>query len=143
MVSMIPRKTITIPAAFWTYLPACFPFLIKAPLNPKYQRMIMKKITGTEVPTAKMPGNSTPYDVEKTRGMRVAKNNTNIVGQKANENPNPMKNEPIFPFNHLSGTLNNLTFQYILKRPNKYKPTRMRIGPTSLLNHGKYNVSVL
>ena len=82
------------PASFCTSDPIFLLLFNIMPLAPKYQiRKIINK-SGSEVPIPNTEGNTNPYDVSNTTGIKVSINNTNIVGQNANVKLAPIKKLP-------------------------------------------------
>src|SRR5699024_12130255 len=76
-------------------------FLLIINIQPLTQKNQIKKITiksGRDVPIPNTAGRTTPYEVINTIGIKVNRNNTNIVGQNANVKLTPTKKLPKYLF---------------------------------------------
>lgn len=98
----------------------------------------VKIMTGSAVPIAKRDGNAYPYADDKAKGISVPKNKTNIVGQKAREKRNPIKNEPAFPCLETCSEGPNIEKDQRTRiTPVNRRPETINKGPINLRNHGK------
>ena len=126
------------PAIFCTTDPSLRPFFSKDPFRPMYEMIAAKISSGMEVPMAKTEGRTAPYDVLITIGIRVKKNNENIVGQNAMEKLTPIKKDPVFPLpDHCGRTEVKRLIQLKAKTPISDRTSKMKRGPISLRNQEK------
>ena len=97
--------------------------------------MPAKTKIGIDVPMAKTEGRTAPYDELSTIGIKVKKNNENIVGQNAIEKLMPIRYELIFPSPFHLGRRDVALLIHLLDRnPVRVKPIKMNKGPISFLN---------
>lgn len=138
IVSKIPTIIIMYPVAFCTAAPNLRLFFINEPLSPIYEMIPAKIINGMEVPIANTEGSTAPYEELRTIGIRVKKNNENIVGQNAIEKLTPIRKEPVLPlpFHWGRRELSRLT-QLSAKIPIRVNPIRMNNGPINFRNQEK------
>src|SRR5699024_10729798 len=131
------------PASFCTSDPIFLLLFNIMPLAPKYQiRKIINK-SGSEVTITNTEGNTNPYDVSNTTGIKVSINNTNIVGQNANVKLAPIKKLPRYLSLNLVGILNIFPVFLQLNKPIINKPTSISNGPIAFLRIGNICVKVL
>src|SRR5699024_12538226 len=90
--------------------------------------------SGRDVPIPNTAGRTTPYEVINTIGIKVNRNNTNIVGQNANVKLTPTKKLPKYLF--LKTFVGKLKIRHVLFHANNpiiNNPMMISNGPINFL----------